>query len=191
MGSLLALVEIEDTHYAHLQAFEKLFDKIGKSKDRTKLLGLVKEHFPDTVIPELDAAAPVNARIDELEKKLADRDRQEAEAAANRTIAEQRQKLRQEGWDDEGISAIEDHMRQKHVPDYDTAAAYIRAQAPKDTPLPSTFAGQKFDWFRPPKDDDRLKMLASGPQGARAYQDSVVSEWLTERGSRRNGWGGQ
>jgi hypothetical protein len=40
-----------------------MFDKIGKSKDRRTLLKLVKEHFPDTVIPEIDASAPYEDRL--------------------------------------------------------------------------------------------------------------------------------
>ena len=169
-----------------------MFDKIGKGKNRRKLLELIKEDFPDTVIPEIDAASPYVSRIEALEKKLAERDQQEVEAKANRTIAQERRKLREAGWDDEGVERIESRMRETGNPDYESAAAWAKQQLPKDKPLPSTFAGQGYNWFTPPSNaDDKLKMLASGPAGARRYQDAVVAEFLVDERNRKTGWGRQ
>ncbi|HTV90658.1 MAG TPA: hypothetical protein VME41_16705 [Stellaceae bacterium] len=159
-----------------------MFDKLGKSKDRRTLLKLVKEHFPETAIPEIDAAAPLEARLGEIEKRLADREEQRTRDRAERTIAEARAKLRADGWDDDGIEKIESFMRERSVPDYDAAAAYIRSTLPKEAPLPSTFAGQRMNWFAPPKEDVDHALLMKNP---RAFQDQMVSKWLGEQRGRR------
>lgn len=154
-------------------------------------MSAIKDTWPDTHIPELDLAKPFEERIAKLEKVLEDRDQQEVEAKANRTIAEHRRKLREDGWDDEGIKTIEDRMQATGNPDYESASLWVKNQLPKDKPLPSTFGGQKYNWFDPPKDNDRMKLLASGPAGARKYQDEVVAEFLADERNRKTGWGRQ
>lgn len=192
----MALVEIEDATLTRLKSFEEMFDKIGKGKNRSKLLALVKEDFPDLPIPELDAAKPVYDEIEKIRAELAaereerakeraERDDADKKSAANKTIAESRQMLRQDGWDDEGIEKIETYMRENGTPDYKSAAAYVRSQLPQ-TPdrLPATYAGQGWDWFRAPDQDVDHKLLLKNP---RAYQDQVVASWITDlrRGNGR------
>lgn len=178
--------------YDAASPFQAMFDKIGKSKDRGALLKLVKEHFPDTVIPEIDAAKPVYDELDKLKAELAEereirakekaeREKAETETKANRTIADQRKSLREDGWDDEGIEKIEAYMRETQNPDYKSAAAYIRTTLDKPAPLPSTFAGQRFDWFRAPEASEDHKLLLKNP---RAYQDAEISKWLSEQRRR-------
>lgn len=196
-------MEIEDTILAELQrkattelpaakAFEQIFDKIGKSKDRNALLKLVKEHFPETVIPEIDAAKPVYDEIEKLRAELTEekearakdheeREKAAQEAAAKRTIAEERRALREAGFDDEGVEKVEEYMRQTGNPDYKSAAAYVRTQITPDAPLPSTFAGQRYNWFTPPDDAPDHKTLLKNPK---AFQDAEIAKWLRERRGR-------
>lgn len=118
------------------------------------------------------------------EKEDAEKDR--AEGAARRSIADARQKLREDGWDDEGIEKIETYMRETQNPDYKSAAAYIRTTVPDTRALPTTFATQRYDWFAPPDEGaPDHKLLLKNP---RAFQDSEVSKWLREQraaGGRR------
>jgi hypothetical protein len=148
----------------------------------------VKEDFPDTVIPEIDAASPYVERIEKLEKQLADREKAEVEAKAKRTIAEHRRKLREDGWDDEGIEKIETRMRETDNPDYESAAAWAQAQLPKDKPLPTTFATQRYSWFTTPENAPDHKLLMKNP---RAFQDAEVAKFLAENRGRGRGWGSQ
>jgi hypothetical protein len=166
-----------------------MFDKIGKSKDRRTLLKLVKEHFPDTVIPEIDASAPYEDRLTKIEAQLADREREKAEEGAKRTIAAERRKLREQGWDDEGIEKIEARMRETENPDYESAAAWAEKQLPKDKPLPTTFATQRYNWFTPPEKDDGTELLMKNP---RSFQDREIAKFLAEQRGRKAGqWGNQ
>lgn len=166
-----------------------MFDKIGKSPDRMKLLGLVKTHFPDVPIPEVDAAKPVYDRLEAVEKRIAEREaewekrerereEEETKRTATRSISESRRKLRESGWDDEGIEKIEEYMQKVGNPDYESAASHIRATlpAPPDN-MPATVSGQRWDWFRPPEADVDHKLLLKNP---RAYQDTVVSSWIKD-----------
>lgn len=190
----MALVEIEDTELSRLRSFQEIFDKVGKSADRQKLLGLVKTHFPEVPIPEIDAAKPVYDRLDAVEKRIAEREaewekkekereEEEAKRTATRSIADSRRMLREQGWDEEGVEKIEAYMRETGNPDYKSAAAFIKSQLP--TPpdnMPATMAGQRWDWFRPPEDDVDHKLLLKNP---RAYQDAVVSSWLKDVRAQR------
>lgn len=198
-------MEIEDSVLADLQkkaagydtalSFQQMFDKIGKGKNRTKLLELVKEDYPDIVIPEIDAAKPIHDEIAKLREELATErkarteeketaEKEAAERKANRTIADSRRALREDGWDDEGIEKIETYMRETSNPDYKSAAAYIRSQLPPEKPLSSTYAGQRFDWFTPPTDGaDNHNLLMKNP---RAFQDAEIGKFLAEQRGRRN-----
>jgi hypothetical protein len=190
----MALVEIEDTALGRLRSFEEMFDKIGKSSDRLNLLKLVKAHFPDVPIPEVDAAKPVYDEIDKIRAELAaerearakdkaEREEEESKRVATRSIADSRRQLREEGWDDEGIEQIETHMRSTGNPHYESAAAYVRSKLPA-TPdnMPNTMSGQRWDWFRAPDADVDHKLLLKNPK---AYQDAVVSSWLKETRQQR------
>jgi hypothetical protein len=199
----LPLVEIEDQILAELQrkaaelptakTFMEMFDKIGKSEDRTAILKLVKKHFPDTPIPELDAAKPIYDAVEELKAELAkeredrakekaEREKAEVEAGAKREIANYRRELRAQGWDDEGIEKIETRMREKQNPDWEAAALWVKAQMPETPAIPTTFSGQRFDWFTPPKDGaDDHQLLMKDP---RKFQDKQVADFLREIKSR-------
>lgn len=179
--------------YPTAKTFMEMFDKIGKSADRTTLLGLVKKHYPETVIPEIDAAKPIYDAVDQLKRELEDeraarakekeeREKAEVEAGAKREIANYRRALRERGWDDEGIEKIETRMRDKQNPDWEAAEAYVKSQLPAPQQIPSTFAGQRFDWFSPPKDGaEDHKLLMKNP---RQFQDQQVAEFLREVKSR-------
>lgn len=169
-----------------------MFNKIGTGKNRHALLKLIKEDFPETVIPEIDAAKPVYDEIEKVRAELAaekearakekeERETAETEAKAQRTISDKRRALRESGFDDDGIKAVEDYMQKTGNPDYDSAAAYIRAQTPQDKPLPSTFAGQGYSWFQPPDDAADHKLLLKNPK---AYRDAEIAKWLRERRGR-------
>ena len=175
--------------YPTAKTFADMFDKIGKSGDRMTLLGLVKKHFPETVIPEIDAAKPIYDAVDELKAELAkekeerakekeEREKSALEAGAKREISNYRRQLRERGWDDEGIEKIETRMRDKQNPDWESAEAWVKSQIPDTPQIPSTFAGQRFDWFTPPSDGaDDHKLLMKNP---RQFQDKQVAEFLRE-----------
>jgi hypothetical protein len=56
------LVEVDDSHLNYLEGLRKLVDQIGSSQDRTALLKMFKKVAPNTPIPELDAAEPLERR---------------------------------------------------------------------------------------------------------------------------------
>lgn len=182
-------MEIEDAQLTRLKSFEEMFDKIGKGKNRSKLLALVKEDFPDIPIPEVDAAKPlhdglaaIQKQFDDFKAEVAkereDRAEEDAKRSANRSIADSRRKLREAGWDDEGIEKIEAYMQEKNNPDYESAAELIRSRMPPPSDnMPTTFAGQSWNWFRPEDGDEDHKLLAKGPTGARQFQERVIGRW--------------
>ena len=183
------MVEVEEQILRQLQGYETIFNKVGRGKDRQKFLQIVKDNFPDVQIPEIDAANPYEERIAALEKQIADRDKAALERSAHRTIADERRKLREDGFDDDGIGAVEKYMMETGNPDYKSAAAYVRSQVKDAGPLPTTFAGQRFDWFSPPKEGADHQLLMKNPK---QFSDQMASRWLAEQRGRRAGpWGNQ
>lgn len=199
----MPLVEIDDAEISRLRKieqayqpaanFQKVFGKILESGDRLDALKLVKKHFPETPIPEVDAAetaaAPINAKIEKIEKDFADyresvekRDQErveaEKEARVKRLISDAHRKLKSDGWDDEGIAQIEALMRDKEIGDYDVAADAVRARLPKPSPIASSFSGKDFNWFNPSEAEVDHKLLMENPA---KYKAQMITKFMQDK----------
>lgn len=203
----MALIEIEDTIAAELAKngirytdastrvkgateVQAAWQKILSGPKRLEMLKLYKEAFPDAVVPEIDAAAPVNDAVAALQKQFddykaanetreADRLKKLAEENASRTVADGRKWLRaQKKLDDEGVAAVEKIMTEKGVPDYEIAFNHWRAgQPPEPDQLPSSWAGRSLDWFQEQKDQPDHALLMKDPT---AFKNQEVRKVLAE-----------
>lgn len=194
---------IEDADYAELsrraqsaEAHVKssvLLDKIGNGPNRRKLLELIKEAYPESNIPELDAAKPVIDDMGKLREELAalrkqgeddkaERAKQERERSTTDYIERNRKVLRDQGFQKEGIEAVEKLMQERGLTDYEAAAALFERSQPKDEPvLPNYDRGWNFT--TPDREDEAEshKLLVSSPRGARKWQDQQVRKFFQER----------
>jgi hypothetical protein len=125
----------------------KLLDDILKSPDtRHDALKLLKKHNPKVVIPELDAAAPYEARLAGIEKKLEDSLKALSDRDADGALASKFDQLRQRrGYTDEGVEKIKKIMLDHSVADPEIAANHFDAsQAPADPALPVGYSPTQF-----------------------------------------------
>ena len=67
----MPIIEVEESEYRQRDAAKALMDKFYSSpKTRAQLLGMIKEHNPDAVIPELDVTAPLQKELDAFRKEV-------------------------------------------------------------------------------------------------------------------------
>lgn len=109
-------------------------------KTRTEYLRLLKKENPDQVIPELEVedriaafAKPHIERVEKMSLELLKRDTQDK-------IEAKRRKLRDEGYTQQDIDAIEKLMVEKQIPAHDTAAEHFKMSKQLATPTPSALS---------------------------------------------------
>jgi hypothetical protein len=158
---------------------------------RKMLLQARKLSDPSVVIPEIDAAAPVNATLDEIKKQLAE---DKAERAAERAAAEQqrqvdkftqgweRQKslLRSQNWSDEGIAAVEQHAHDRGIPDLEIAAAHFEKLHPPSEPVTSSSTGSWGFMENNAEDDTFVKAMIESQGNDEAALDREIAASLKD-----------
>jgi hypothetical protein len=149
----MALAQIDEAELlSHRQVVDAVNGIMSKPEARKLLLQARKLADPNAIIPELDAAAPLNEGLSRIEKTLADlRAEREAEKAAAAQAAQiakfeqgwnqQRQALRAAGWQDEGIAQIEAHAQERGIFDLEVAAAHWEKFHPPADPVQPSGAG--------------------------------------------------
>lgn len=176
----MPLIEIEQDALAQLQAelkgarpYKEVLTKLqGSAKTRLPTLRLMKEAYPELVVPEIDAAAPLNAEIAQerearlaLEKRLddekAEREKSAREAGYASQIERERERLRQAGYSTEGIKKIEDLMEKENLIHYEAAEALFEKQQPKEDALIPSGYGRNWDLFEPPAEDNDIRAALS------------------------------
>lgn len=195
----MALIEVDADELQKLRTYaneagnsKKLLDELGKDPARRrKVLQLVKEMDPARVIPELDAAAPVLAEVgavkgelDEFRKQWqAEKDERaskDREGSTTALIERERGKLRAQGYQDEGIAAVEKLMTDRGLTDYEAAAALLERSRPaEETVLPNY--DRSWNLFEPDAGDDAGKLLTSGVNGARKWQGNEIQKFFREK----------
>lgn len=161
---------------AETAAAYALLDGVLKDpKVRAKQLALLKEHKPDFVVPEIDAAAPINARIDglqadneKLRKELAERD-------ASASMQSKFDKLqRDQGLTDEGVEKVKKLMVERSIPDPVDAAVIFASQQPK--PDPAEPVGYSPTHFLDDTDKDLEPWFANEDRQAEIETANVLRE---------------
>ncbi len=185
---------IEDSELQALQNSKALIDRLaGNPKTRKRTLELLKELNPSLVIPELDAARPVEQAIGEIRKEIADlRDSKSVEQAkdhAQKQIDAGRRKLREQGYSQESIDAVEKLMQERGSVDYEaTAALYEKEHAPEESISPSPWSGGPSGMLDPtamPEENPwkQVVSLAKGTkqqQMLRKVQNDEIAKWRAE-----------
>lgn len=132
---------------AEAEAAFQLLDSIMRNPDtRGDALKLIKKHNPKVVIPEIDAAAPFDAKMAAMEKKLDDALKGMTEREQDGKLIGEFTSLRtKRGYTDEGMEKIKKLMVEKAIADPVVAADHFDATQPKNDPSlpvgysPSTF----------------------------------------------------
>jgi hypothetical protein len=200
----VATREIDEAEYLASRAtISAVNGMLANPASRKLLLQARKTADPNAVIPEIDAAAPINTTLDEIRAAMAaekeaaaaeraaarkEREEEKAQAAAEKQAAEQaklvadfeanwtRQKaaLRQEGWRDEGIDEIVAHAEKNGIADLEIAAAHWEKLHPPAEPVQPNSTGSWGFMDNIPDDDKFVKaMIASKGEDESALNQEI------------------
>jgi hypothetical protein len=160
----MAARQVDESEYLSSQAVVATVNQmLANPASRKVLLQARKIADPNAVIPEIDAAAPLQTEVSEMRRLLAEdrseRERERAAAAEQRQIADFQQKwdrqkaaLRSKGFREEGIQAVETFAQENGIGDLSIAAdAWERRNPPPEPAAPS---GGSWNFFDQPAEDD-------------------------------------
>lgn len=158
-------MEFDDATAANLQAAAKLIQTIGaKPETRRELLGLIKRVQPDLPIPEIDAAKPVEDKIEALAKSVDELKAGLSAKDQNTQLERARDTLRtKHGYTDDGIKELEKFMLETNTADHMVAHDALQARQPPKTPI-----RPQFDTRRPFEfgDAEEDKLWSENPDRA-------------------------
>jgi hypothetical protein len=188
----MAKVEVDEEEFLVNKRVRDALAKIAADpKARLKLQEAHKMVDPNAKTPELDTMAPVNEqltamqkRLDDAEKKAADekaeREKQDKLNALQGTVAAGLNRLRQDGWTDEGIKAVEKIMEERGIIDPEIAAAYHEKLHPPQAPITPSGSGAWNFMEMPKEGDDDLKRLIETKGESTPLLDKMVRDTLSE-----------
>ena len=193
--------QVEESELLNLRAVAQMVNTVlGNKEARPLLLKARKITNPEAVIPELDAAAPVNAEIENLraemakerearETMLAEQRERERLAEFTRSWEAQKDALRSRGWRDEGIAGIEALAKERAIPDLEVAEALWEKLHPPSSPATSSGSGSWGFFDAQPEDDTFVKKMVESGGDDEAALDAeirkVLSETRAQSGARR------
>lgn len=197
----MAVRQVDEAEFLNAQAVMRAVDMMMADKDARKLLLQArKKSDPKAVIPELDAAEPVNAEVAEIRKMLSEQKEvmaaEKAEREQQARLAEfakgwekQRSKLRGDGWRDEGIEGIEKLAQERGIPDLEVAAAYFEKLHPPAEPVQPNGTGS-WGFFEGNSEDDTFikAMIASKGDDEGALDREIAAtlkDFRSQTGARR------
>lgn len=194
----MALVQIDEAELLQQKAvLEQLNKMLGHPEARKKVLEARKLADPTVVIPEIDAAAPINDAVTKIREELAeDRKARAAEKAAadeqrrldefNAGLERQRATLRAQGWTEEGLVALQEHAQKRGIPDLEVAAAHYEKLHPPAEPVAPNGQGSWGFFDQPPAEDTFLKSMVESHGDNEAALDREIKAALADaRGQTR------
>lgn len=188
----MAKIEIEEGDLlAKNNVVQAMQELLGNAQARDLVLRARKIVKPDAVIPELDARAPVEAALAQVNETLAKLQKDRAdEIAANeaekktRKFAQawddQKAGLRAQGYTDEGIARIEEHAAKEGIPSLRAAAADFDRLNPPATVSATTSYDVLSYVQSPPADDEPMKALMESKGEDNGALNTLIRNALTE-----------
>ena len=191
-------VEVDETQFLAQNSVVDLVNKILKNPDARKAFhDAAKKVDPSMSIPEVDAKNEVLGEVEKVRAEFNDfkkavTDKEAAAEAAARTNAfaasweNQKNSLRQEGWMDEGIAAVEKLAQDRGIVDLEAAALLHQKLNPP--PAPVTTAGFGFSLFEAPdtQNSEAMKKLMDSHGDDEGALNTMVRAALNDvRGGQR------
>lgn len=168
----MPVVEVEESELLSGRKVVAAVDAMLKNpKARKLVLQAQKEINPNAVIPEIDAAAPVNEAIGKITSEFEAFKADQAKKESDRDTAEKKKELqsawmkgqsaaRDEGYDAEGIANLEKFMEEKGIFDHEIAIPAYERLHPRPVPVQPSGMGM-WGMLDPQGDkaDDTMKKL--------------------------------
>lgn len=157
-----------------------LLDKLLKSpKTQLAAQKLIKEAVPEAKIETVEDN-PIYTELQETKNTLRDLQRSLADRDIDSKLEREFDRLRSQGFTDDGIEAVKKLMVERKIPHAsDAAAVYEKMNPPKPTDRPSGYGGTDWGFGRLEKgDDDRTLLLqnedAFAEQEARRFFEEIA-----------------
>lgn len=186
-------VEISEEDFLKSRQLAAVVGQITKNPKAKKLLQQAHKLIdPQAITPELDADEQDATRFKSFEDQIsalkkqmddekAENEKQRTLAALSANVEKGIDKLRTQGWTEDGIKGVRELMEKKGLLDVDDAAAlFERANPP---PPPNTPTGSSsWNFFETPEDNgqDDLKQLIASKGDNEALSRKMISEALNE-----------
>jgi hypothetical protein len=194
-------IEVEEAEWnARGQLTGTIQKLLSNPKSRPLLLKAQREAFPETPIPEIDAATPILDEVSKVRKdfdewKAAQEKKEQEREAADKINAFASEWTRQKGrvrerypdFTDSAIDEIEKFATEKGIPDFEAAAArYRELNPPATVEAPHSGGWGFFDESSNESLKDQMEKLMVAKGDNEAVTNKMVNDALTEiRGGRR------
>lgn len=192
----MANIEVDENEYMNMQKIAGAMQKmLAHPQTRRKILEAQKTINPNAIIPEIDAAAPIQAALNAVNeevksvRKIAEDMKADAEKEKTMRVLETkwesgRSTARKAGYTVEGIEALEKFMEDNGVAEHSIAMpAFERLNPPATSIKPS---GSGFEMLQNSLanigSDDDTKMLLEGNE--RQFLNKRISQALAETRGR-------
>lgn len=144
----MPMIEVDENAFHNNAKLVGLVQQMLKNPTaRRKVLEAHKTIDPNVVIPELDAAKPVEDAVSAVTKRMedfmakveVDREKEKSDAQRNAFVSKfegGRNSLRDQGVTDEGLKAVEDLMAKAGIVDHEIGWAAFSKLNPEPEPAP-------------------------------------------------------
>ncbi len=187
----MAKVEIDETELVKLQNVAAVVNRmLANPESRRKILEAHKAVNPNAVVPELDAAKPLNdaigaisAEVKEFKKAIEDKETAR-ETAANKAAFEGkwlmgRKAALDTGYTEDGIKKLEEFMVEHGIADHKIAMPSFEREHP--LPAAVTSSNQGFDAFQAiaNTNEEMKRLMETQGQDPSAVRN-LISKTLTD-----------
>lgn len=189
----MTMIEVAESEYKALKDVQTMVDSLWNDPEKgLKVKELVKEKYPNANIPELDAvrfareegtkartaseeASKLMAeRLEKMEASLKERDDAfKAREEEAKFEAEVERVRKAHSFTTEGMEKVFARMKEKNNPDIESAAAWVLAQEPKQSPADNNlFSPSNMDMYGANSGSDEWKELNQ------AVLNNKVDSWF-------------
>lgn len=193
----MAMREVDETEFLNSQTVIRTVNAMMSDPKARKLVQQAQKIVnPNVVIPELDAAAPVLEEVTALRAENAsilarmnaekeERENRERVATFTASWESKKSALRQRGYTEEGITAIEALAEERGLADLEAASAlFDRLHPPAEIADPTSF--NSFNMFENGATNEDFKKLLEAQGDDSAAERNMINAALSEvRGQRR------
>jgi hypothetical protein len=135
-------MSLEDMSFEQRDSLSLLMRELSDNpQTRKEVLRLTKQIKPDLVIPELEIENTTKSYVENLERKLMERDAKDRENDAVRDLEARRSRLMKKGLvqSEDDIPEVEKIMLEKGITNHEAAAEYWQWMKQSAAPTPSGY----------------------------------------------------
>lgn len=144
---------LENASEEDVKAFLAVKRAFGNKKAKKLIQQALKEGNPDLDIPELELEQAIEERVGGVKKEFQDFKDSMAKEKLKEKLESARSALRDDGFSEDDLKAIEEMMQKESIPNHATAARLFKLERQAAMPTPQVnWASKKAEKFVVPED---------------------------------------